>query len=121
MNAKGGAMNLESIRQDLLTQRERLQRRYDAINKDFRQGRSQDFAEQATENENNDVLMGLRGEAQDEINQIDSALLRIEEGRYGICSSCQASIAEQRLRALPFAGECVACADGVSNAATLHI
>lgn len=43
--------------------------------------------------------------------KIDSALARLEEGRYGNCSECGGEIAEQRLRALPFAVRCRVCED----------
>ena len=41
--------------------------------------------------------------------QLDEALRRLDEGTYGICEDCEASISPARLRALPFARRCVAC------------
>jgi DnaK suppressor protein len=43
------------------------------------------------------------------LDQIETALRRLEEGRYGDCFECGAEIAEARLRALPFAVRCRAC------------
>ncbi len=37
------------------------------------------------------------------------ALQRIDEGTYGQCTSCNQPIPRERLEALPFAGQCVAC------------
>jgi DnaK suppressor protein len=43
------------------------------------------------------------------LKQIDAALRRVEEGRYGDCFECGAEIAHARLRALPFAVRCRDC------------
>lgn len=104
-------MNMDNVVDRLNRQKQELERRYQAINRDFRNGRSADFAEQATENENNDVLMGLREEARDELNQITSALHRVETGEYGYCRSCGEEIQAERLEALPYASQCVNCAN----------
>jgi DnaK suppressor protein len=43
------------------------------------------------------------------LNKVNEALARLEDGRYGICFECGEEIAEQRLRALPFAVRCKDC------------
>jgi DnaK suppressor protein len=43
------------------------------------------------------------------LRQIDTALARLRAGGYGFCSSCSGPIPLARLRALPFATQCVAC------------
>ena len=43
------------------------------------------------------------------LNRINEALARLEEGAYGNCFECGDEIAEQRLRALPFAVRCRDC------------
>lgn len=43
------------------------------------------------------------------LRRIDEALARLEEGSYGICASCEETIAEARLQALPFATLCRDC------------
>ena len=40
---------------------------------------------------------------------IDEALMRLDEGTYGICSDCGVDISEKRLKAVPFARRCVTC------------
>ena len=40
---------------------------------------------------------------------IDEALIRLDEGSYGVCSDCGVEISEKRLKAVPFARRCVAC------------
>jgi DnaK suppressor protein len=44
-----------------------------------------------------------------ELAEIDAALARIQEGRYGTCLSCGGPMGLQRLRAIPEARYCVAC------------
>jgi RNA polymerase-binding transcription factor DksA len=44
-----------------------------------------------------------------ELEEIDAALTRIQEGRYGRCLSCGGPMGLQRLRAIPEARYCVAC------------
>jgi DnaK suppressor protein len=51
------------------------------------------------------VCEGVRREMAD----IDAALTRIQEGRYGTCQNCGGPLGLQRLRALPEARYCVAC------------
>jgi len=43
------------------------------------------------------------------LNKINDALARLDAGEYGYCYECGAEIAENRLRALPFAVRCKAC------------
>ena len=44
-----------------------------------------------------------------ELADIDAALDRIQDGRYGTCQNCGGPMGLQRLRALPEARYCVAC------------
>jgi DnaK suppressor protein len=48
------------------------------------------------------------------LEEIEAALRRMKSGDYGTCASCGASIPEARLRALPWAQVCVACAELMS-------
>jgi hypothetical protein len=44
-----------------------------------------------------------------ELAEIDAALARIADGRYGTCLSCGGPMGLQRLRAIPEARYCLAC------------
>ena len=59
--------------------------------------------------ENDEVLEGLDEMTLREIEQIRSALKRIESGSYGTCSACGRPIGTERLVAVPSAITCVAC------------
>jgi DnaK suppressor protein len=47
------------------------------------------------------------------LNDIKSALARIEEGKYGTCEVCGNKIEEERLEVNPSARTCVACMEKV--------
>jgi len=47
-----------------------------------------------------------------ELAAIDEALHRIAEGRYGDCLACGGPLGLQRIRAIPEARYCIACASG---------
>ncbi|WP_242396026.1 TraR/DksA family transcriptional regulator [Anaeromyxobacter oryzisoli] len=50
-----------------------------------------------------------------ELADIDAALARIQEGRYGTCLNCGGPLGLQRLRALPEARFCVACSGSLQQ------
>jgi len=50
------------------------------------------------------------------LNKIGEALGRLEDGAYGNCFECGEEIAQQRLRALPFAVRCRECEEARENA-----
>ena len=69
-----------------------------------------DFAEQATQNENDEVMDYLGNAARTEIEMIKQAIGRIDNGQYGICQVCGESISKERLEALPYSNMCINCA-----------
>ncbi|WP_233583206.1 TraR/DksA family transcriptional regulator [Corallococcus sp. CA053C] len=46
-----------------------------------------------------------------EMEEVEAALVRIEEGRFGGCERCGGAIGRQRLLAVPEARCCLTCAD----------
>jgi DnaK suppressor protein len=71
---------------------------------------SQDFAEQASELQNSEVVDFLGNFTRQELGQIKQAIQRIDQGDYGFCVKCGETISPQRLRVLPFADKCIRCA-----------
>jgi RNA polymerase-binding transcription factor DksA len=109
----------DHIHQQLLERRDALCRRLANIHKKtVRSGTPlpSDFAEQAIERQNDEVLDALEMAGERELAQINRALARIEAGEYGICQECGQPIPEARLSALPFTEYCVACAEALSKA-----
>ena len=50
---------------------------------------------------------GLEEGAQQTLTQIDRALAKLDDGSFGTCESCGKPIAEERLRARPWATLCI--------------
>jgi RNA polymerase-binding transcription factor DksA len=69
-----------------------------------------DFAEQAVERENDEVLTALDDSIRAELAHLEQALARLDEGIYGVCEKCGNSIGEKRIEALPYALTCIDCA-----------
>ena len=99
----------DALRTQLENRLTRLLRRVERIEGDLRQTHDRDWQERATELENDEVLEGLDEMTLREIEQIRTALKRIESGSYGTCSVCGQPIGTERLVAVPGAITCVAC------------
>lgn len=100
-------------RERLLARLAQLEARVGRLRSDLRhevQPVEQDFEEQATQRENEDVLGALDDAGRRELASIRAALSRIESGDYGRCRRCGEPIAPERLRVLPTALECIDCA-----------
>ena len=85
--------------------------RADAIRHDLARSHSADFAEQAQQRQNDEVLEALLAEAEVAQRQVTHAQERLAAGSYGQCLRCAQAIAPARLQAMPMAEYCVACAD----------
>ncbi len=111
-------MSNEAIRQQLLERRQQLAVRADKTERDAShrdEPLSSDFAEQAVERENDEVLSAISLESRHEIALIDKALQRIDNGHYGVCEHCGEGIDERRLNAVPYAELCIHCASKVDQ------
>ena len=102
---------MDDISSYLNEKKAQLEARIDAIEGDYKSGRSADFAEQAVENENNQVLDSIEHEAKAELEQVNQALARLKNGLYGDCTWCDKPIAPERLQALPYTTVCINCAE----------
>jgi RNA polymerase-binding protein DksA len=108
--------NIEHFKQKLLTLKAEHSRRIDAIDRDIRhEDMSSDWAEQATERENDEVLESLGNASENELTKINDALKRIEAGEYFSCSICGEDIPAERLELLPFSTNCVSCAEKLEH------
>lgn len=58
------------------------------------------------EKEKNVFLASAKG---NELYEIDQALLRIKDGKFGTCLRCGKEIEKERLEAVPYAQQCVKC------------
>lgn len=72
-------------------------------------GYSFHIADMATDNFDREFNLGLASNEQELLNQIDDALRKIDEGRFGICEICSKPITQKRLIAVPYARFCIKC------------
>ena len=110
--------SFDQVKKQLQSLRDEYTHRIDAIEIETHHKEEpveKDFAEQATQSENDDVLAALDDEAQHMVMQIDAALSRIDQGAYGICKDCSEPIPDNRLQAAPFVTMCISCAERASN------
>jgi RNA polymerase-binding transcription factor DksA len=87
-----------------------LTRRMGAIDAELLSHDDKDWEELATQREGDEVLESTGHAAQEEIRAIKAALQRIEDGDYGTCQRCGATISAARLDLLPFTPYCKDCA-----------
>jgi DnaK suppressor protein len=49
------------------------------------------------------------------LDEINAAIARLDDGTFGKCISCERTISEERLKAIPYASTCVECARTEAN------
>ena len=59
----------------------------------------------------------IKGIVEDEVHQVQQAMKRQAEGRYGICDDCGESIDPERLAVRPHATHCITCQRRLEGAA----
>ncbi|HZH17064.1 MAG TPA: TraR/DksA family transcriptional regulator [Archangium sp.] len=74
-----------------------------------RSGREPNALDEAVEERAEAVRARLSEREERELRDIDDALVRIEQGRFGHCARCGGAIGRHRLRAVPEARHCMAC------------
>jgi DnaK suppressor protein len=57
-----------------------------------------------------EITLGLVGNEEKILGEIEAALTRCKQGNFGHCERCQKAISRERLDALPYTRFCVKCA-----------
>jgi RNA polymerase-binding transcription factor len=106
----------------LASQRMELRQRIDRHRMDVVRDRElDDETAAAVESVSRDMLAAMIERERRTLTEIESALVRIQKGEYGICDSCGAAIAKARLEALPWARRCIHCAERALNPNALRV
>lgn len=71
--------------------------------------RETDLTDDAAENTRREVTESLLAGARQALADIESALARMADGRYGACATCRTGIPVERLEIIPQAALCVTC------------
>ncbi|MFN2463966.1 MAG: TraR/DksA family transcriptional regulator [Candidatus Dormibacteria bacterium] len=117
-------LDLDSARQALVAHLERVEHELSELEKtretaregkDETAGYGNAVGEAATETSAKERDMALIENLEHVRQHVEGALKRLEDGTYGTCETCAQPIPRERLEALPFAGQCVACKSKVEH------
>jgi DnaK suppressor protein len=72
-------------------------------------GQTGDSADGAVDSGSEEISTELAEMKARELHQIERALARLKQGKYGTCEFCQAKIAVARLNAVPYCTTCINC------------
>ena len=112
---------LQKISKVLIGRRNELRRRLSRDLHDLGRSKSNtsgDAADAAFGNSGDEMTSQLAQLESKEVAQIELALQRIGQGRYGICDVCSKKIPVARLNALPYCVMCVGCQAEVEKDST---
>jgi DnaK suppressor protein len=70
---------------------------------------TQDIADKAANSYTKEFLFSLSNAERELVNQVDEALSRIDDRRFGVCASCEEEMNLKRLEAVPWARLCRSC------------
>ena len=73
------------------------------------QNESPDFLDQASMETDSSFAFRIEERQSRLIRKIKDALIRLEDGTFGICEECGGEISKQRLEARPIATLCIKC------------
>lgn len=103
---------IEMYRRQLLARQEELIldiSRNRQVTDDTVDEQAQDMVDRATSAYTREFAFSLSESDRKALLLIEQALLRIEQGTYGVCVHCQGVVQEKRLEAVPWARHCLEC------------
>ncbi|MDR2313013.1 MAG: TraR/DksA family transcriptional regulator [Spirochaetaceae bacterium] len=104
---------IEKIKQSLFTLKSEIISNLMSSNEDFKEiveGMDpKDLADIASDDIDRKMIEALVAQEIKRLKLIDSALTRIEQGKYGLCMKCGKRIPRDRLEAIPYALMCIEC------------
>lgn len=68
-----------------------------------------DLAEQGVLDLLEDTGLAVADIRREQLTMLEEALVRLEQGTYGICELCGKRISVERLRVAPYAANCIGC------------
>lgn len=107
--SSSGANRLEHLKEQLMLERDQLLNRRDNQDKLTEISGHGDLVDQSNDFNEREILLGMAEHEREKMVAINEALLKIEEGAYGVCAMCGEDIPEVRLMAAPTSIYCVQC------------
>ena len=103
----------EKMRESLTSMKQEILDKLIAANAEFRaiveEMDPKDFADVASDDVDRKMLEALGSQDLKRMRSIESAIIRIQQGRYGSCMKCSKRIPQERLAAIPYAVLCIEC------------
>jgi len=101
----------KQLREALISQRERLLVVVQSAQAQMAQkdGDLADVIDRASGGYENELAVGLMAIEAAQLDDIEAAIRRIDDGTYGLCFDCGKPIPRKRLEVLPFAQRCLVC------------
>ena len=96
----------------LLEEKEKLLK---SFHKEEGRDHPKELGEVASNLTDDELRMGLTENELGILDQVESALDRIENGTYGECAICGDPIGEERLKAISFARLCISCQSDIEK------
>lgn len=101
------------MKESLIALKQEIVSQLMANNADFRQivdaMEAKDSVDIASAAIDGKMLETIGSKDMNRLKLIDSALTRIEQGKYGLCMKCGKRIPQERLEAIPYALLCIEC------------
>jgi DnaK suppressor protein len=114
MNIPRDDLDLEEIRQMLEARRDRARQRLAELSQRPERGSAVSFGKRIGDGTSEAVSrltdVGVGDSLERGLDRTERALVKLDEGTYGLCDSCGAEITPGRLRAIPDGVLCLACA-----------
>ncbi len=76
-------------------------------------GHAMHIADVATDMYDREFNLGLASNDRELLNHVESALKRIQDKTYGLCTVCKKPVAAARLKALPYTETCLKCQEAL--------
>ena len=97
--------NLEKMRKVLMDE---VQAKY-AASREIGETNVPDLADVSSNAYSREMLLNLSEAHHRQMQDIDAALLRLDEGEYGVCAGCGEDISPRRMEVRPFSRYCIDC------------
>lgn len=104
--------SIKKLREQLVRRRDALQRALEgdlSLLRELHQEKTGDVLDAAADTVQDELNSQLIEAESRELSAINDALNRIKNGGYGNCESCGKPIPLTRLRAIPYATDCIGC------------
>ena len=104
---------IEKMEKSLMDQKRDIISKLVTGNEDFKEivdaMDPKDLADVASDDIDRKMIEAIGSQEMKRLRLIDSALTRIQQGKYGLCIKCGKKIPHERLDALPYALMCIEC------------